>query len=139
MSSIHGNMSSLRNDIRINSKQNTTVNAIEVYKTIRITLLLICFLLVIFLISWIVYVIWKTYCRRSTVVDQSQNQEYIEMEWEPKASEQISYSTNDGCMVSFIHDVFYPYHLTHFESTCNQGEDIRNSTTLDWMKVYIWA
>ena len=80
MSSIHGNMSSLRNDIRINSKQNTTVYAIEVYKTIRITLLLICFLLVIFLISWIVYVIWKTYCRRSTVVDQSQNQEYIEME-----------------------------------------------------------
>ena len=73
-------MSSLRNDIRNNSKPIAKVNVNEVYETIRITLALICFLLVMLLISWIVYVIWKTHCRRSAVVDQSQNQEYIEME-----------------------------------------------------------
>ena len=138
---IHGNMSSfiLKNDIRNNSKENTKVYVNEIYETFRITLALICFLLVIFLISWIVYVIWKTYCRRSAVVDQSQNQEYIEMQWEHKARDLIVDSTSDFCITSFILDVFYPYHLTHFEGTCNQGEDIGNSTTLDWMKVYFWA
>ena len=131
-------MFSLRSNIRNNTKQITKVNVNEVYEGIRTVIIVIIFLLVIFLVSWISYVIWKVYCRRSSVVDQSQSQEHIEMDWEPKAREQIDDSTNNNCIISFIHDVFYPYHLTHFEGISNQGEDIGNSTTLDWMKAYIW-
>ena len=72
-------MFSLRNDIRNNTKQITKVNVNEVYETIRTMMIVIIFLLVIILVSWISYVIWKVYCRRSTVVDQSQSQEHIEM------------------------------------------------------------
>ena len=101
-------MFSLKNDIRNHTKQITKVNVNEVYETIRTMMIVIIFLLVIFLVSWILYVIWKVYCRRSPVVDQSQSQEHIEMEWELKAIELIGDSTNDVCIVSFISDIFYP-------------------------------
>ena len=131
-------MFSLKNDIRNHTKQITKVNVKEVYETIRTMMIVIIFLLVIFLVSWILYVIWKVYCRRSPVVDESQSQEHIEMHWEPKAREQIDDPTNNACIISFIHDVFLLYHLTtHFEGICGQGKDIGNSTTLNWMKTYI--
>ena len=72
------NMSSLRKDSTTKYGTDTTVD--EIFDGIRTLSVIICFLLVTFLVIWIVYVLWKVTCRRSSVVDQTSNREYFEMD-----------------------------------------------------------
>ena len=71
-------MSSLRNDLV--SKYGTNTTADGIFDGIRAWSVVICFLLVTFVAMWIVYILWKICCRRSSVVDQTSNHEYFEMD-----------------------------------------------------------
>ena len=68
----------LRKDSAAKYGTNTTVG--EIFDGIRTLNVEICLLLVTFLAIWIVYVLWKITCRRSSVVDQTSNHEYFEMD-----------------------------------------------------------
>ena len=70
------NMSSLR---KYPLYINGTVD--EVFEAVRNTNVVFCVLLMLCLVLYIIYVIWKMICRRSTVTDQEENNhEYYEMD-----------------------------------------------------------
>ena len=71
-------MLNLRKDSAASYDTNTTVD--EIFDGIRTLSVVICFLLVTFLAIWIAYILWKISCRRSSVVDQTSNHEYFEMD-----------------------------------------------------------
>ena len=75
-------MSYLRKSTFLNHDAKATVD--EVFDGIRTISVVICFLLLLFLIIWIAYVIWKISCRRSSVVDQNPNNEYFELDLAPQ-------------------------------------------------------
>ena len=52
----------------------------EILDRSRTLSVVICCLLIFFLLLWTLHAIWKTSCRRATVADQDNGNEWIEMQ-----------------------------------------------------------